>query len=429
MWPNASVIHIRSPDVASLVALRVFGGICVLLFAVAVLSGWGELGGFLDAPKHFPYRGLEWVLPLPPRGLRGAAAAMGIAGAAMAAGFCYRLASATSALLVAYFFFLDVCYYSNVTFLGILLLALLSAAPAHVIASVDSARRAIPSGGRRTSVALLRFQVGSVYVFAGVAKLTRGWLSGATLDAMITDYPPARWLSGAVGPRAVFAVASWLGLLFELAIVPLLLWRRTRVAAFTALVVFHLHNALTMRLGAVPWVMIGASTVFLPTDWPRRLGVRLPSAPTCGEDPAWTRPLAVAWIVLGLALPLRRWVMPGDPTFHGFGYDFTWALRSRARDCGAYLVIVDRTTHHSSIRAIESGLRPDLRGRVWCDPYAIWRSAQETAREGDVEVHAVALASLDGRRPSPTIDADADLSRETFPLVGVPRWVWLRERP
>jgi hypothetical protein len=119
--------------------------------------------------------------------------------------------------------------------------------------------------------------------------------------------------------------------------------------------------------------------------------------------------------------------MPGDPAFHGFGYDFTWALRSRARDCGAYLVVVDRTSRHSSHRSIESGLRPDLRGRLWCDAYSIWRSAQEIAREGNVEVHAVALASLDDRRPSPTIDADADLSREAFPLVGVPHWARLRE--
>jgi hypothetical protein len=92
------------------------------------------------------------------------------------------------------------------------------------------------------------------------------------------------------------------------------------------------------------------------------------------------------------------------------------------------LVVVDRMTRHSSIRSIESGLRPDLRARAWCDPYAVWHSAQETARDGRVEVHAVALASLDDRRPSPMIDADADLSRETFPLVGIPRWVLLRER-
>jgi vitamin K-dependent gamma-carboxylase len=418
-----------SLDVAGLVVLRVFAGVGVVLFAVALFQGWGPLAGFFDAPKHFPYRGLEWVRPLSPRGLRAAAAVMGLAGAAMAAGFRYRLAGAASALLVAYLFFLDVLYYDVVTFLGILLLVLLAASPAHVVASVDAARRAVPCRGLRTSVMLLRFQVGAVYAFAGIAKLTRGWLSGGTLRAMMTGYPPARWLAPVVAPRSVLIAISWLGLLFDLAIVPLLLWRRTRTAALVALVLFHLHNALAMNLGAVPWLMLGASTVFLPTDWPRRLGLRLPPTPPCSADPAWMRPAAALWVVLGLAWPLRRWVTPGDPAFHGFGYDFTWALRSRARDCGAYLVVVDRATSQSSFRSIEPGLRPDLRGRVWCDAYSIWRSAQDAGRDGNVEVHATAFTSLDAHRPSPMIDPAADLAREPFPLLGVPRWVLLREHP
>jgi hypothetical protein len=37
MRPRTSVIDAPSPDVASLVALRVLGGGCVLLFAIALL--------------------------------------------------------------------------------------------------------------------------------------------------------------------------------------------------------------------------------------------------------------------------------------------------------------------------------------------------------------------------------------------------------
>ena len=358
------------------------------------------------------------------------AAAMGVAGAAMIAGLFYRLATATAALLVAYVFFLDVVYYDAVTFLGILLLVLLAAAPAHVIASLDAARGKVACRGLRASVALFRFQVGSVYVFAGVAKLHRGWVGGGTLHAMLTGYPPARWLAGVVTPHTVFVTLSWLGLLFDLGIVPLLMWKRTRTVAFVVLVAFHLHNALTMQVGAVPWIMVGASTVFLPSDWPRRLGLRLPATPTCVADAAWMRPAAIAWIaVVALALPLRRWIMPGEVAFHGFGYDFTWALRSRARDCGAYLVVVDRATNEPTIRGIEPGLRADLRGRVWCDPYSIWRSAQDAGRGRDVAVHATAYASLDDRRPALMIDPDADLTRETFPLFWPPRWVRLHEVP
>lgn len=414
----------RDVDVAGLVALRVMAGIGVVLFAVALFRGWGPLAGYFDAPKHFPYRGLEWVQAVSPSGLRAFGLVMGAAGAAMAAGFRYRIASAVACAIVAYFFFLDVLYYDVVTFLAILLLALLAASPAHAVASVDALRGPVPCRGLKLSMTLLRFQVGVVYIFAGIAKLTPGWLSGDTLRVMLGSYPPARWLAA---PRAVMLAAAWAGLVFDLTIVPLLLWKRTRTAAFVALVVFHLHNALVMELGAVPWIMLAASTVFLPTDWPRRLTLPLPITPPCGGEPRWVRIAAVAWIIIGLAVPLRRWVTPGDPAFHGFGYDFTWALRSRARACGAYLVVVDRTTSQSSVRSIEPELRPDLRGRVWCDAYSIWRDAQDAGRGGNVSVHAKAYTSLDDHHPSPMIDPTADLTTEPFPLVGVPRWVLPRE--
>lgn len=42
------------------------------------------------------------------------------------------------------------------------------------------------------------------------------------------------------------------GLLLDLLVVPLLLWRRTRTAAFALAVVFHLLNAALFRMGSFP---------------------------------------------------------------------------------------------------------------------------------------------------------------------------------
>src|SRR5690606_24796200 len=87
---------------------------------------------------------------------------------------------------------------------------------------------------------LLRFQVGVVYFFAGMAKLTTDWLVHAQpLDIWLharTDVP----LMGAFfGQRSVAYAMSWGGFLFDTTIALFLLWGRTRLVAYVVLVLFH----------------------------------------------------------------------------------------------------------------------------------------------------------------------------------------------
>ena len=69
---------------------------------------------------------------------------------------------------------------------------------------------------------------------------------------------------------AVYPVSHG-GLLFDLLVVPLLLWRRTRAVAFCVAVLFHLINALWLPIGIFPWLAIAATALFFPPDWPRRV--------------------------------------------------------------------------------------------------------------------------------------------------------------
>ena len=82
-------------------------------------------------------------------------------------------------------------------------------------------------------------------------------------------------------PAAAY-LASWTGAAFDLSIVPLLLWRRTRAPAFVALVGFHAATAALFNIGVFPYIMTAGATLFLSPYWPRRLGL----------DVAWARPHA-----------------------------------------------------------------------------------------------------------------------------------------
>src|SRR5262249_48702827 len=132
---------------------------------------------------------------------------------------------------------------------------------------------------------LLRFQIALPYVFGSIAKLNADWLQGQPMQIWLSR---SVWqvLFGDVAKQPGLAFAfSWGGLLFDLGIVPLLLWPRTRRFAFAAAVLFHLLNAFTFNIGIFPWLMIGATTVFLAPDWLGRvltsgIGSRVARAPT-----------------------------------------------------------------------------------------------------------------------------------------------------
>ena len=52
---------------------------------------------------------------------------------------------------------------------------------------------------------------------------------------------------------------------------PLILWRRTRWVAFVAVTGFHLANHSLFEIGIFPALMIPATALLLPADWPRHL--------------------------------------------------------------------------------------------------------------------------------------------------------------
>jgi hypothetical protein len=88
--------------------------------------------------------------------------------------------------------------------------------------------------------ALVQALVVSVYAWGGLAKLNASWLSGDALasfrEAGSVGGPIADALASSPG---VLRAAAWLVAATELAIGPLLLWRRTRAVAVVAALAFH----------------------------------------------------------------------------------------------------------------------------------------------------------------------------------------------
>lgn len=430
---------LRPVDAAWLAMLRIVLGV-VLCVSMLRFLAYGWVDRFFVAPRfHFAYFGFEWIEPLGSRGaMHGLFAALAVLALFVAAGFCHRVSAASLALGLFYVQLIDVTTYLNHYYLAALLVLLLSVTPAHRIWSVDAWL-----GRRRAEVTvaagvlyLFRFQVGLVYVFAGLAKLQSDWLVHAQ--------PLRIWLGASVHLPFVGSLftlpwlplaMSWAGFVFDSTIVGWLLWSRTRPIAYAFVVAFHAMTRALFPIGMFPAIMIASALVFFSPGWPRNLSavVRrmhsrrerargsppLRSRATSGKDSRSTLfiALGLAYCAIQLALPLRSFAYGGNVLWHEQGMRFSWRVMVRAKGGSTTFVVRDRSngrTFHVSPREYLTELQES---EMSSQPDLILQLAHHIRRNlesrgfGPLEVRAEARASLNGRPSAFLIDPRVDLTQ------------------
>ena len=260
-------------DVASIVFFRIAFGLLMAWHVWAFFTSHRIAVYWFEPHFLFKYYGFSWVQPWPGNGLYVHCVVLGIFALFLAAGFVYRFSAALFFLGYLYFFLLDEGRYQNHQYLICLFGFLLIFIPAHRAFSVDAKIR--PKLRTQTAPAwalwLLRVQMGVVYFYGGIAKMNLDWFRGEPMRWLMAQHRDFLIIGRFFTQEWAVYLMSYSSLLFDLCIVPCLLWRRTRLAAFIAAVLFHLINARFFAIDIFPWLAIAATSLFLSPDWPRRV--------------------------------------------------------------------------------------------------------------------------------------------------------------
>src|SRR5262249_51268921 len=146
------------------------------------------------------------------------------------------------------------------------------------------------------------------------------------------------------------------GLIFDLLIVPLLIWRRTRTLAIVLMIGFHLTNAWMFHIGIFPWLSIALTTLFFEPDWPRRVWKKLKRTEATetksmvAPTPFQRKSLAVglaSYVLIQILLPLRQYLYSGDPAWTEEGHLFSWRMKLRGKEADADFIITDPVSKKS----------------------------------------------------------------------------------
>jgi vitamin K-dependent gamma-carboxylase len=442
-WRRLNILLFRRTGVAWIVCLRFALGI-LLFFHV-----WGYIRDGLIEPYfvipqfHAKYPFCDWI---------GAPAGLAcyvlfyflcVCAICISLGLYYRFSSLAYCIGYTYIFLADRAYYQNHDYLVCLLSLLLVVFPANSAIALDSflgvtrSRATIP----RWPLLLFRLQIAVVYLYAGVAKLDRDWLAGYTAEALLSARKGLPGIGPFIDSRLAVGICTYGGLLLDLLVVPLLIWKRTRLVAFMAAAGFHVLNSRLFNIGVFPWLAIASTACFFPASWfdsvfrflhvslegdPNRNIGSVASTVVKHRRRAWVIVYVAIYSAIQIIVPLRHFMLDGNPNWTHRGQTFSWRmmLASRKIDCRFYAT--NGVGAPTPINCLEYLSLPQI-NRVAMVPDCAAQFARYLKEhvafheQQDIKITASIWVSLNGRAPQLLVDPIIDLANPE--LATSDRWI------
>lgn len=386
---------------APLIVFRILFGALMFFSTIRFwVNGWIE--DFYITPLfHFKYYGFEWVKVLPPEGMYTLFIIAGLSALMIMLGLFYRIATILFFISFTYIELIDKTYYLNHYYFVSLIALILVFLPAHRRISLDTKIGLVQISHqcKRWHVLLIQFQLGIVYIFAGIAKIHPDWLFRAQ--------PLQNWLHTnhhlpLIGPwlksKTVAYLMSWGGMLYDLFIVFFLSYKKTRWWAYGAVIIFHVFTWILFPIGVFPWVMIGSTLIFFSTDFHEKLLKVFHEKQSIPKDrhkrqinpsPRIVQTLLACYMVFQVLFPFRYLLYNGNLFWKEQGYRFSWRVMLMEKAGHATFYVEDGATHGRIEIDNSQYLTPIQEKMMATQPDMILEYAQFLQREFDHKIISV----------------------------------------
>ena len=414
----------------SLAVYRIGFGVLVM-FSIARFwfNGWIE-SLYLEPNFHFSYLGFSWVKPL------------GIytylifficffSAFFVMLGYKYRISIIILFLSFTYIELMDKTTYLNHYYLVSSLSFLMIFLPCSSYFSLDSKnKKKIP----KWTIDSLKLMLLIVYLYAGLAKVNSDWLFNAQ---PLKIWLKTKYTIPLIGDTLLqqdftYYLFSWGGMLYDIFIPFLLLYRRTRFFAFIMVIIFHvLTRILFPAIGMFPVIMIFSCIIFFDSDVHNKILsfikkiLRIREIES--ENPEYFSNIKMQkasllivsiFFVLQILFPLRSTLYPGELLWTEQGYRFSWRVMLIEKAGYTSFKVVDNLTGNSELvnnnlyltkfQEKQMSFQPDM-----IIEYAHYLADVYSDRGfGDISVYADSYVTLNGRPSQKFINPEVDLTKQ-----------------
>lgn len=428
--------YLNSYSQASTLAFfRLAFGLMMLLSLIRFASyGWIEK--FYIKPQfHFTYYGFSWVKPF---GMYTYLLFIicGLAALGIAIGYKYRWAAITFCLSFTYIEFMDKTTYLNHYYFITIVSFVLIFLPANCYFSVDAyknpklAFQKIPSW----NVDILKLLLAIVYIYAGLAKINSDWLFEAMpLKIWLPSNSDLPIIGSWLNKNWVIYAFSWIGMIYDLIIVFLLLYKPTRLFAFALVVIFHVLTRILFPIGIFPYVMIISTLIFFDAGFHKKcleivsrffrfnLNVFENGKEKMQQFTNFYKAkltFITAFLAFQLLFPFRYLLYPKELFWTEEGFRFSWRVMLMEKAGYTQFTVIDNKTKETirinnslfltTFQEKQMSFQPDF-----ILEYAHYlHDFYQKQGYNDPEVYVESYVALNGRLSQKYIDPEINLAKE-----------------
>lgn len=378
----------KNIDNTPLIIFRIFFGFLIACESFgAILTGW--VRKVLIEPEFtFSFIGLEWLQPLPGYGMYFYFILMGILGLLIMLGYRYKFAIITYTILWAGVYFMQKSSYNNHYYLLLIISFFMVFVPANRYASLD-----VKQGRIKEELAmpywvnlLFIVQVAIVYTYAALAKFYPDWLDGTFTKLLLAGTTSNEHLLQIFTNKYFYIFIAYTGILFDLLIVPLLLFKKTRTIALLASLTFHFFNAIFLKIGIFPFFALTFSLFFYAPEQIRKVFFKNKPAINSLEKYNYFGKktflyLLIPFLFIQLLLPLRHHLIEGDVLWTEEGHRLSWRMMLRKREGFIIIKIKNNVTKEIIPYNYNKNLSSEQTRNLSTRPDFIWQYCQRIKKE------------------------------------------------
>ena len=433
MFYNSKLYFKKYTGAEPLAVFRILFGLMMFLSIIRFWSkGWIETL-YLEPNFHFSYYGFDWVKPL------GEFTYMlflicGLSALFVSIGYKYRFSIITFFLSFTYIELMDKTTYLNHYYFISVLSFIMIFLPADKLFSIDNIKRKKTyTKTPKWTIDCIKILISIVYIYAGLAKINSDWL----LKAMpLKIWLPSKYDIPVIGDYLlqqewVHYLMSWSGMVYDLSIPFLLLYKKTRIFAFILVIIFHLFTAVLFPIGMFPYIMIVASLIFFDSKFHnkiirvikkilstfKRYKIEKVEKFKSANSKIITS-IIISFLIIQLIFPFRFVLYPGTLFWNEEGYRFSWRVMLMEKMGYTSFKIVDRVSNKYFYVDNKDFLTPFQEKQMSFQPdfiieYAHFLGNHFTLQgHKNIEVYADSFVALNGRRSKRFINPNINLMKQ-----------------
>ncbi|WP_395060137.1 HTTM domain-containing protein [Flavobacterium sp.] len=408
----------------------------MMFFSLIRFASYNWIEEFYIKPQfHFTYYGFGWVKPIG-NYIYLIFIIAGIAALFVAIGYKYRMAIITFFLSFTYIELIDKTTYLNHYYFVSIISFVLIFLPANASFSIDAFRNSKISFQRipKWTIDILKLLLGIVYFYAGLAKLNSDWLfSAMPLKIWLPNNSNLPIIGSLLNENWVHYAFSWTGMIYDLSIVFLLLYKRTRIFAFIMVIIFHVLTRILFPIGVFPYIMIISTLIFFDANFHKKclayfsklfsINANLfENEKTKIQDYTFKNKLKITFISLFIAFqllfPFRYFLYKDELFWTEEGFRFSWRVMIMEKAGYTQFIVKDKinkkeirinNSHFlTTFQEKQMSFQPDFileYAHYLCDYYK---------KQGiqNPEVYVESYVALNGRLSQKYIDPKINLANE-----------------